>query len=201
MRIRLMHLILAILLISTSVSAQKLSKRDKEEIRERVGWFIEHTKNLNYEGILDLTYPKIFTIASRQDMMALLSSTEGRGLKMMVDEMDIKKVESLHKTDSDQYALVKYDTKMRIVVSGDLATESAINSLTMSFGNTYGNKNVSFDSEKSQFSIYGLKYMVLIKEEAYESKWFIMEWNTEDPALISALLSPEVIKKASKRIK
>ena len=200
MRLRLIHCILTLLLISTAVSAQKLSKTDKEKIRERVGWFIKHTKELNYEGILDLTYPKIFTIASREDMMVMLSSAEEKGLKMMVDEMDNKKVKALHKVGKDQYALVKYNTKMRIVVSGDLASEVAINSLTTSFGSTYGSKNVSFDVEKSQFSIHGIKYMVLIKEEAYESKWFIMELNTENPALLSSLLLPEVIKKASKRI-
>lgn len=200
MRTRLIHLILTLLLISTAVSAQKLSKTDKYAIRERVGWFIKHTKELNYEGVLDLTYPKVYTLASRESMMELLSGMADLGMEMIVDEMDIKKVQGLHKAGNDLYALVKYDTKMRINVTGDLASELAINSLTMSFGNTYGSKNVKFDAEKSQFSIYGLKYMVLIKEEAYDSEWFIMEWNTEDPALISALLSPEVIKKATKRI-
>lgn len=201
MRIRLVHLIITLLLVSSSVSAQKLSKTDKYEINERVGWFIKHTKELNYEGVLDLTYPKIFTIASREDMMELLGSAEEMGMKMMVDEMDIEKVQSLHKNGNDRYALVKYSTKMRVGVTGELASEMAINALTESFGNTYGSKNVTFDSEKSQFSIQGLKYMVLINEEAYDSKWFIMEWNTEDPELVSMLLSPDVIKKATKRIK
>ena len=145
MRLRLLYTLLSLLVISTALSAQKLSKTDEANIQERVGAFIKSTKNLDYEGVLDLTYPKIFTIASKENMLELLGSAEAMGMKMMVDAMDIKKIEGLHKNGKDMYALVKYDTRMRIGVSGELASEMAISSLTSSFGDTYGSKNVSFD--------------------------------------------------------
>ncbi|MFY0593456.1 hypothetical protein [Roseivirga sp.] len=198
---KFLYTLLALVLMTASVSAQRLSKETQSDITKTVAAFIKSTINNDYEGVLKHTYPKLFTMASKEDMLASLQGMEAMGLHMLVDEMGIKRIEALHETEKDQYALVNYTTKMRIGLSGQLAEPNAMASMEESFKNTYGKDNVSFDEENKQFNVSGEKFMVLIKEEAYGPEWYIMEWNDEIPEVISALLSKEVIEKATKRIK
>ncbi|OEK06581.1 hypothetical protein [Roseivirga misakiensis] len=198
---RLLFTSIAIVAISTTISAQSLTKTEKSAITKRVEAFIKGTIDKDYTGLLEFTYPKLFTMASKEMMLATFESMEDMGLNMMVDVMKIQQISALHESGNDQYALVKYSTEMRIGVSGQMAQPEAIASLEASFVNAYGKENVSYNEEKKQFEASGIKHMVLIKEEAYGPEWYIMEWNTDNPAIIQALLSPEVIQKASERIK
>lgn len=139
------------LLINTTLKAQNLSSEEKNKIETRLDEYMALISGGDYEAMMEYVYPKVFTIASKKDMIAMFSGI-GTGLEFSFDNPDLKWIEGIH---SNNYALIRYSMEMGLrLVSDETRTEAMFNTMKIAFESQFGAENV--ETQKEDFSLLKL---------------------------------------------
>lgn len=189
-------LLILFLLLNITVKAQQLSSSEKDKIEARLDEYMTLISAGEYEAIMEYVYPKVFTIASKKDMIAMFSGI-GTGLEFSFDNPDLKWIEGVH---NNNYALIRYSMEMGIkLVSEETKTESMFNTMKVIFESQFGAENVEAQKEDFSLKVNAGKYIVAINEDIH-SNWFFMEFDESNQALMSMLLSEDLISSVNTRI-
>lgn len=104
------------LLITFSSIAQS-----QAEITKHAETYYDHMTNQNFDGVLDYMYPKVFEMASREQMKAgmeqMLNSKE---MKIEFISNDVSRVTDDIELDGVTYALVFYSSKMKMTFVSEM---------------------------------------------------------------------------------
>lgn len=189
-------------LVTFSVTAQELSNKDEKDIRDRMDLFLNLTKERNFADMMDYIYPKLFTIATKEQMIEVFNSLETMGIGMEMDEINLNKVEMLHTDGEKHYAFGNYDMKMRMILKNEqLQSEESVAMMNEGFKEQFGAENLAYDDATKTFSVKGDKYVVAVKDPEYGKDWCFLEFDPKNSELASILLSAEVVEKAMAKIK
>ena len=151
------------------------------------------TQEMNLEKILDYTYPKLFTIATREQMAdAMKSSFETEDFKTTLDSLKIGKVHPVYSTKEGQYAKISHTMLMRMHFTETIEEEQS-KAVIPAMENEFGIGKVRFDKEKNTIIISLSSEMVAIQDE-YAAEWCFVNYNEKD-SLVNLLFSKEVIEK------
>ncbi len=162
-------------------------------IRHNLALFIQATEDKNWEGVLDLTYPKLFELAPKEQMLALFQQMEDSGMKFNFENMQIDSISPVFRFENQGFAKVGYNANMTISFEGEIYGEDVMPFLKTSFETTYGKENVGYDQEKKTFKILALKSLFAITEPDTE-RWFFLENNPEQEVILN-LLIPEPVRR------
>ena len=166
------------LLLLSFLSISLFSFCQDAALTARLNSFIKANDELNFDMILDFTYPKVFTIAPREKMKeALEEGFNSEEIKMKMYSMQIQKVFPIFTMGEGTYAKVKYSfvLYMTFKTSEDEENPQEQNEFMLSMlGETYGKDNVSFDPVTKAIKIRVNSEMAAIKDE-YAKEWCFMD--------------------------
>lgn len=161
-------------------------------IRYNLTRFIQATEDKNWEGVLDLTYPKLFDLAPKEQMLALFQQMEDSGMKFNFENMKVDSISGIFGAENQKFAKVGYTANMTISFEGEMYGDDVMPFLKSSFETTYGAENVSYDKDHKTFKILAVKSLYAITEPGAEN-WFFLENNPEQEVILN-LLIPEAVR-------
>jgi hypothetical protein len=166
----------------------------KASISEKLAQFFQATQEKNWEQVLDLTYPKLFELVPREQMLGLFQGMESEGMSFEMGDMVIKDIYGVEDFEGETFTAVDYGLRMDIRLSGENFNDQALGFMQVSFETTYGADNVRLDKENKTFIIQAEKTLFAIADEGTEN-WHFIEKNAEQTAILEQLIAAEVLEK------
>jgi len=181
-----------VMFITNTVFSQDLKSLELETNK-----MFKATSKMNYDEILDFTYPKLFDIISREQMKELLEMTFNNEdftisflqLDPNFDYGPIKKIEN------KSLCMIKYNLGMAMQfneVVDDETIEVMINTLKAQ-GESYN--DVKFDKAKNTFLIKGISTMIGVADEITDNKWKFITYDKSKRQIAEMLLSDSILNK------
>ena len=187
---------------SVGLSAQSLTGQDKTDIQSRLDEYFEFTKANNYSQMMDYVYPKVFTLATKEQMVEVFNSLETMGIGLNVDEININKIEDLMDGGDKKYGVADYKIDIRLkLLTPVMQSAEVIESLKSSFKVSYNASDMSYDEEAKTLSFKGHKYVLAIKDPDYDAdNWYFLEYDASNPMAAQMLLDGDVLAKFKEKM-
>ena len=110
-------------LIVFCFAASVFSQTDPS-LQGRLNNFMELNKKLDFEKIMDYTYPKVFTFAPRDQMIAVMKkSFDNEQMTLGMDSLKTDSIYPVFKMQEGSYAKIKYSMLMRIQLKNEGKSE------------------------------------------------------------------------------
>ncbi len=146
---------------------------------------------------MDYTYPKLFTIVSRQQMVdALKNSFETDEFNIELDSVELDTVFPIFRINDGHYAKIKHSMVMRMKYKEpfDTAKKDQSQMMVSMMAVKFGEDNVRFDRLANSLNIFMHANMVAVKDK-YSPQWTFATLDEDNPALLNLLFSKEVLDK------
>lgn len=159
---------------------------------------LNHLKDL--DRVLDYTYPKLFTVVSREQMLGVMKSTfETEEMTISLDSLQVVKTWPMLSTQEGSFVQMEYSMIMRMQFRQMDSTDTPEKMETISSLLTmkYGAGNARYDSLLKQIVIFNKSPLLAIKDDL-SPQWTFINYIKDDP-LIQLLLSEDIIDKLSKQ--
>jgi hypothetical protein len=163
----------------------------------RLNATLQFTKVMDLEKILDYTYPKLFTIATREQMLDVLKNTfETDEYNTELDSLKIDTIFPVFTINSGSFTKVRHSMLMKMVYKEpfDTADKEGTEMLVTMMEAQFGKGNVRFDPIKNSLNIFMHPDMVAIKDNL-SPEWTFVNLDEDNPAILNMLFSKEVIAK------
>jgi len=160
----------------------------------RLEQFMEANRLMNIDRVLDYTYPKLFTIATRNEMAdALKTSFDNDAVTIVLDSVVADSVYPVFRMREGSFAKIRYSMKMIMRVKGRetdsvqqkknaLQILAAVRAQYGPQAGTDGGGNIV---------IHTMAVMVAVKD-AYAKEWCFVNLKEEDP-VTTQLFSNDVL--------
>jgi hypothetical protein len=179
-------LILGFLAFSISIGFSQ-----ERSIKARAAEFFEATQKKDWEKVLDLTYPRLFEIATRDQMMEAFNQMENSGIEIGFGEMEILKVSGVKTFEGVQYSQVDYHSEMSMKLVGEQFSVETMGFMKTGLEASFGEGKVEMDEKKKMFLINSDKSMYAIADEG-SNNWYFLEQNAEQKVIMDMLIPGEV---------
>lgn len=166
------------------------------QLVERVKNVLKYTQEKNLEKIMDYTYPKIFTIISRDQLIeAMKSIYETDEFITTLDSIALDTIFPVFKINDAQYVKIRHTMlmKMRFKEPFDTADAESNNTMIKLMEEQFGKGKVRLDKLTSTIIVSMRPDLVGIKDELAK-EWCFVNLD-EDNALVNMILNKEVIAK------
>ena len=201
---KMIRTLFAVLLIcsTTALSAQTLTEAQKSQINKRLTTYIEHNKKENYEAIVDMAYPKVFEIATKEQMIEAFSGLEAQGFEMDFEEMKVTALKPVALSEAVNYVICPYDMKMTLtLVNEQMRNPETAKAMLGAFEMVYPGGKVTLDEENYKIRIEGSKHMMAIQDKKYGDDWYFSEFDESNAMLLSMMFPEDIITKTKEIIK
>lgn len=166
---------------------------DAGAIQGRLHEYFKATEAKDWNKVVDMVYPKLFTLVEKEAMVQLFADMEGNGMEFQMKDFQVHKISETVAHEGERFALVGYSAGMNIrFTSAAYQDSSMVSILQASFAATYGDGNVRYNKEDNSFDIQAEKTMFAIAPEG-SGEWAFMENNPGQEGLLGALI-PEAVK-------
>lgn len=177
-----------LLMLSVSTRAQQ-----DASLKVRLDSMMLVTKASDIDKILDYTYPKLFTIATREQLAEAMSAAfETEEYSSSLDSVEVIKIYPVFNLGAGQYAKIKHSMLMRMKFRDPIDDEQAAQALT-EMEASFGKGNLRFDKPANTFVISIISAMLAIKDE-FSSEWSFVNYSGDDQ-MVKLLFSKELIEK------
>lgn len=168
--------------------------QEKKDILPLAEDLVQKTLSGEYETVLDYTYPKIFDIVSREQMMQLFQSMlKNDQFEIMFNEIDNDLQLGDEKRIHDgKYVMVEYNNSLSIKFH-EMEGMDPDFMLNM-FKNAYPDGEVSYDKTEQKFDIETISKMLAISDEYTQGEWRFLNVNDSDRTMMQMILSEDIIK-------
>lgn len=179
---------LFITLLSISCFAQDLASLKSESQK-----MFDYSTSLDFEKMMDFTYPKVFDIAPKDQMLEMMTNMfENDQMSIKLEKIDPKfSYGEIQKIDKQVFCKFSHDNKMKLTFKSDIAgsEEMIIDMLKENTGAT----DVTFDDKSKSFYATLRVEVLAVADDSTKNSWKFITLE-KDKAMLSMLLSEEVIK-------
>ena len=183
------NLLLALLLFFATTSWSQ----QNAELMARVESMLKATEKRVLEDILDYTYPKIFTIATKEQMLeALRSGFDNDEFNTTFDSIKIHTVFPVFSLQKGQYAKIRHTMLMHMKFKEPMDSLSGASMVEL-MELKYGKGNVTFNVTTNTLNIAALPDLLAIKDELSKD-WTFVNYDETDK-VVELLFSKELIEK------
>lgn len=176
-------------LVTTAQSAAR-----QAGITEKLDQFFEATQNKEWNQVLDLTYPKLFDLVPREQMLGIFENMEADGMTFEMSDMKIKKIYGEEDYEGETFSAVDYAMQLKIILKGESFNEQALDFMKTSFETTYGADKVTVDRPNKTFVIKADKTLFAIADTGTDN-WHFIEKNAEQMMILEQIIDSEVLGK------
>lgn len=188
-------LVICTLFFVTSSTAQT-----DTSFQGRLSAYMKYSEEMDLDKALDLTYPRLFTVASREEIKAaLIESLESESMTIKLDSLHILKTFPIFEVKKGLYAKVVYGLNMYIKVTDfqkDEIDMEEVNQTIRLFETQFGEGNITWIADKKTFKVKNVSELVAIKNE-HSPNWTYLGLE-EDSPLGEELLGDEIIQRLDK---
>lgn len=172
-----------------------LSAQDNQAITGRLGEYFEATKAKDWQKVVDMVYPKLFTLVDKSEMVQMFQDMEGNGMEFQMGEFEIRAISEVASHQGERFALVDYVAVMNIRFTSQADRDPEVQALLqVNFEQHYGAENVRYQPEDNSFEIRAEKAMFAISDEGSQA-WAFIESDSANEALIGAIIPDEIKEK------
>jgi len=150
---------------------------------------------LNYDKILDYTYPKLYKFIPRDKMKEALIATFNGTDEMKVKILDVDpnfNYGEIKTIDDQKICLVKHNLSMELTLNETLEEEDVEMMIDL-LKSTMETEDITFDKEKTTFKINKIATMIAISDELTNNHWRFLNKDKENK-LMAMLLNKKVVK-------
>ena len=189
-----------VLLLFSCSSQKKIIENSNKEIEVIANQMFIDMNNKDFDAILDMTYPKVYDYASKEQMKSLIKSIFQGNDEILVEiskDIPAYKITDIVKKDSINYAFVSYDLKMKMTFKKedfDEDSKKMMKSIMKSKG-----MNVNFVSNNSMDVLMEDRITILIKDHLTNNKWKMLNYDPDSPLFYQ--MTPSVLIEAGKKYK
>lgn len=176
------------------------AQQPDSSFRVRLDSFFQLNHLQDLDRVLDYTYPKLFTIVPREQMLGIMKSTfDNEEMTVKMDSLKLIKSWPMLSTTEGSFVKMEYSMIMRMLFKQKDSTDTPENMETVSslLNMKYGAGNVRYDSLLNQIVIVNKSQLLAIKDN-HSQQWTFINYLKDDP-LIDLLLSKDIIDKLSKQ--
>lgn len=176
------------------------AQKPDSSFRPRLDSFLQLNHLQDLDRVLDYTYPKLFTIVPREQMLGIMKSTfDNEEMTVRMDSLKLIKTWPMLSTAEGSFVKMEYSMIMRMLFKQKDSTDTPEKMETVSSLLTmkYGAGNVRYDGLLNQIIILNKSPLLAIKDN-HSPQWTFINYLKDDP-LIDLLLSKDIIDKLSKQ--
>ena len=178
-----------LLSLPNPVTAQDAENHAISQQAER---FFQATQEKNWDAVLDLTYPRLFELAPREQIRKLFTEMESEGMTFSFHDLEIDEISAVTIVGEEQFARVDYSSLMKIQLEGENFDDaSTIELLRTTFEQSFGAGNVQYISDGKIFEVDSKKTMLAVAGKG-KSDWKFIEVNAAQKELLKGIL-PETV--------
>lgn len=160
-------------------------------IQKRLQAYYEANQQKDWEAVVDMLYPPLLELSSREDMVQMFSDMEGNGMVVNMNSFDTQNISPPFEQEGERYAKVDYLSEISIQFTSKAFRDSAIvERLRNNFNQEYGADMVQHDAETNTFTVQADKSMLAIKQGS-ERPWTFIELDDQNPTI--GKLIPEAV--------
>lgn len=148
--------------------------------------------NMNFEGIFETTYPKVFDIVSKEMMqmgMEQMFNNEEFSIRLIPVEPNFKFGE-IKNIGKQKFCMVDHDTKMVMKFKEKMDNSQMMVDI---FKSSMQAEEVTFDEKENAFHIKVRSTMVAVSDEVTKNQWKFIN-KDKGNQLIMMIFSEDVIK-------
>jgi hypothetical protein len=163
----------------------------------RLNAVLKYTRELNMEKVMDYTYPKLFTIATREQLLeALKSAFDTDEFSTTLDSVNLIKIFPAFTINNESYAKIKHSMVMRMKFKEPVDSSGTGDRVFMAtmMEQQFGEGNVRYDSTGDAIVIAVISDLVAIKRKE-DHLWYFVNFDEEDKMVLNLLFSKEVLDK------
>jgi hypothetical protein len=182
-------LILSVLL---ALSFSLTFAQDLNSLKEEANKAYIAGSNMNFEGIFETTYPKVFDIVSKEMMqmgMEQMFNNEDFSIKLVQVEPHFEFSE-IKQIDQQKFCMVDHDTKMIMIFKEKMEDAQMMVDI---FKSSMETEEVTFDEKENAFHIKVRSTMVGVSDEITKNQWKFINKDKSNQ-LINMIFSEDVIK-------
>ena len=157
-----------------------VSGQDMESLKPGVDKVVGATANRDYETLVELTYPKLFEFASREEYIETIKSAFDND--MMTIKLDLSqpnyRFSDIKNIGGRKFCVIRYDNRMEMHLKNPDKDMTAIIVDGLSSSGQY--KTVSYDEKKQIISLAGDAIMVAIADGSTQAKWKFVNYAEEN---------------------
>jgi hypothetical protein len=185
-----MKIILLLTLIAASGSVQAQSDTS---LINRLNAMLKYTQVKDLEKVMDYTYPKLFTIAPKDQLIqAMREAYETDDYIIELDSVAVKTIFPIFKINDTSYVKVNHTMLMKMKYKDpyDTANRESTGLMITLMEATYGKGNVRFDPAANSLNIFMVPDIVGIKPKT--GLWTFANLDEDNPAMFDMLFSKQV---------
>ena len=185
-----MKSIITLLLISTLSFAQSV-----EALKSESKKMYDASYNMDFEKVLDYTYPKIFDIVSKDVLLKSMDQAfqnDVLRIRLVFPEPTFS-YSDLKKIEDKTFCVIRYNSAMRIIFEDPLSSEQ-ITQMTNSFNENMKNKKVTFEKSRNGFYVEGEEIMIGVSDELTNNEWKFINYDSNQSRIFQMIFN-ESIKK------
>ena len=164
---------------------------DKASLEQNAQKMMDFTMSKNYSALMDLTYPKIFDIVPREQMIEILTNMmNGDGFSITLLPAapnftfgDIKNI------DGAYYSVLGHDLAMKMAFTIPMEDPEMMVGI---FKSQLQTDDVTYDKAQNAFTIKKRAQVIAIADASTNGKWTFV--NNDGSKLMNMLFSENVIK-------
>lgn len=185
-----------ILLSVLIVASEFVHAQTDTSLSSRLDAMLRLTQAKDIEKVLDYTYPKLFTIVPKDQLLQTMIETyETDEYIIELDSIAVQTIFPIFKINDTNYVKIKHTMLMRMKYKGpyDTAAKETTGMLLNMMEATYGKENVRFDPVGNSLNIFMVPDIVGIKPK--NGAWTFANLDEDNPAMFDLLFSKPVQKK------
>jgi hypothetical protein len=185
-----------ILIVFFTVLSNSIFAQSMESMKIEAEKAFTNTYELNYNKILDGTYPKVFEILDRKLMLQVLKSTfEGN------EEMSIKlnkvdpnfKFGEIFSIGNQKFCFIDHDLSLTLIMKEKMKSDEAEMMLSL-FKTAMETEDITYNKKERSFTINKVSTMIAISDEYTKNEWKFIN-KDKNNVLAKKLFSDEVIER------
>ncbi len=184
-----MKQLLILLVLSSGLAAAARGQDEaRQAIQQRLNEYFEATKSKDWDKTVNLLYPKLFSLVSKEDMVQMFRDMEGNGVEFEMKGFELLRISDTVNYAGESFALIGYSARMNIRFTSQSYQEaSVLEAIRQNYEATYGAENVHFRAENNSFGIRSEKAMFAIAPEG-SSEWTFMESEPGQESLLRSMI-------------
>lgn len=188
------------LLFAFLITTSSFSQSQTETIEKEAQTYYDYMTKMNLDGVLDYMHPKMFEMASKEQMKAGMEQMfNSPQMKVEFISNTITSISDTKEVDGVTYAIVYFNSKMRMtfLTEKDKPEEQRTDYLELMKSNMaaqFGSENVTIDTETTSLIINNDANMFAIKDPKYDGWKFL--GNEKNMAAFVDSVVPETVRTA-----
>jgi hypothetical protein len=186
MKLRILSLILFLFTLTAAAQTQK-------ELETTVTEMYANTLKGNFPALLDATYPKLFDIVPKDQMLEILASMmKGEGFTMeILDTPGNFKYGPIKKIAGGTYCMVNHDLKMKMIFEDKLSADDGA-LMVETFKEGMATDDVTFSEAENAIILKKQADVIAVADALTNNKWTFI--NKSGGPLMAKIFDPKVVK-------